>query len=75
MKAQAAEIATTTPEEFAAMLRNDFAKWSKVIKDGLRAEYDNRYRARSPSPLPREGQGASGLTARVVPPQLSSGGI
>ena len=39
MKAQAAEIATTTPEEFAAMLRNDFAKWSKVIKQaGMRAE-------------------------------------
>ena len=39
MKAQAAEIATTTPDEFAAMLRNDFAKWSKVIKQaGMRAE-------------------------------------
>jgi tripartite-type tricarboxylate transporter receptor subunit TctC len=39
MKAQAAEVATTTPGEFAAMLRNDFAKWSKVIKEaGLRAE-------------------------------------
>jgi tripartite-type tricarboxylate transporter receptor subunit TctC len=39
MKAQAAEIATTTPEEFAAMLRNDYAKWSKVIKQaGLRSE-------------------------------------
>ena len=39
MKAQAAEIATTTPDEFAAMLRNDYAKWSKVIKQaGMRAE-------------------------------------
>ncbi|MDB5812124.1 MAG: hypothetical protein JWN94_4246 [Betaproteobacteria bacterium] len=39
MRAQAAEIGTTTPDEFAAMLRNDFAKWSKVIKQaGLRAE-------------------------------------
>ena len=32
MRAQAAEIGTTTSEEFAAMIRNDFAKWSKVIK-------------------------------------------
>jgi tripartite-type tricarboxylate transporter receptor subunit TctC len=39
MKAQAAEIATTSPDEFAAMIRNDFAKWSKVIAQaGLRAE-------------------------------------
>jgi len=39
MRAQAAEIGTTSPEEFAAMLRNDYAKWSKVIKQaGLRAE-------------------------------------
>ena len=39
MKAQAAEVTTTTPGEFATMLRNDFAKWSKVIKDaGMRAE-------------------------------------
>ena len=39
MRAQAAEIATTTADEFAAMIRNDFAKWSKVIKQaGLRAE-------------------------------------
>ena len=39
MKAQAAEIATTSADEFAAMIRNDFAKWSKVIKEaGLRAE-------------------------------------
>jgi len=30
---------TTTPDQFAAMIRNDFAKWSKVIKEaGLRAE-------------------------------------
>jgi tripartite-type tricarboxylate transporter receptor subunit TctC len=39
MRAQAAEIGTTTPAEFAAIIRNDFAKWSKVIKQaGLRAE-------------------------------------
>jgi tripartite-type tricarboxylate transporter receptor subunit TctC len=39
MRAQAAEIGTTSPNEFAAMIRNDFAKWSKVIKEaGLRAE-------------------------------------
>jgi tripartite-type tricarboxylate transporter receptor subunit TctC len=39
MRAQAAEISTTSPDEFAAMLRNDFAKWSKVIKEaGMRAE-------------------------------------
>ena len=39
MRAQAAEIATTTTDEFAAMIRNDFAKWSKVIKRAaLRAE-------------------------------------
>ena len=39
MNAQAAEIATTTPDVFAAMLRNDFAKWSKIIKQaGMRAE-------------------------------------
>jgi len=39
MRVQAAEIATTSPDEFAAMLRNDFAKWSKVIKQaGMRAE-------------------------------------
>jgi tripartite-type tricarboxylate transporter receptor subunit TctC len=39
MRAQAAEIGTTSPDEFAAMIRNDFAKWSKVIKEaGLRAE-------------------------------------
>ena len=39
MSAQAAEIATTSAEQFAAMIRNDFAKWAKVIKQaGLRAE-------------------------------------
>lgn len=39
MRAQAAEVGTTTPDEFAALLRNDFAKWSKVIKQaGMRAE-------------------------------------
>ena len=35
---QAAEVYTTTPEQFATMVRNDFAKWSKVVKDiGLKA--------------------------------------
>jgi tripartite-type tricarboxylate transporter receptor subunit TctC len=39
MRAQAAEISTTTTGEFAAMIRNDYAKWSKVIKEaGMRAE-------------------------------------
>jgi tripartite-type tricarboxylate transporter receptor subunit TctC len=39
MRAQAAEIATTTTDEFAAMIRNDYAKWSKVIKQaGMRVE-------------------------------------
>ncbi len=39
MRAQAAEIATTTTGEFAAMIRDDFVKWSKVIKQaGMRAE-------------------------------------
>jgi len=32
MAAQAAEVTTTTPEEFAGILRKDFAKWLKVIK-------------------------------------------
>lgn len=36
--AQAAEVYTTTPEQFATMIRNDFAKWGKVVRDiGLRA--------------------------------------
>ena len=35
--AQATEVYTTTPEQFATIVRNDFAKWSKVVKDiGLR---------------------------------------
>ena len=39
MRAQAAEIATTTTGEFAAMIRDDFVKWSKVIKQaGMRTE-------------------------------------
>jgi tripartite-type tricarboxylate transporter receptor subunit TctC len=29
----------TTPAEFAALLRNDLARWQKVIRDGnIRAE-------------------------------------
>ena len=39
MAAQAAEVRTTTPEEFSTLLRDDFAKWLKVIKAaGARAE-------------------------------------
>jgi tripartite-type tricarboxylate transporter receptor subunit TctC len=39
MRAQAAEIATTTTDEFAATIRSDFVKWSKLIKQaGIRAE-------------------------------------
>jgi tripartite-type tricarboxylate transporter receptor subunit TctC len=38
MAVQAAEVFTTSPEEFAAILRKDFAKWLKVVKDsGARA--------------------------------------
>ena len=36
--AQAAEVYTTTPEQFATIIRDDFAKWARVVKDiGLRA--------------------------------------
>ena len=36
--AVAAEVYTTTPEEFAKVVRDDFAKWSKVVKGmGLKA--------------------------------------
>jgi tripartite-type tricarboxylate transporter receptor subunit TctC len=36
--AQAAEVYTTTPDEFATIIRNDFAKWAKVVRDvGLKA--------------------------------------
>jgi tripartite-type tricarboxylate transporter receptor subunit TctC len=39
MAAQAGEAYTTTPEQYAAIIKNDFAKWSKVVKDtGIRAE-------------------------------------
>jgi tripartite-type tricarboxylate transporter receptor subunit TctC len=39
MKAQAAEVFTTSAAEFAAILRRDFAQWLKVIKDsGIRAD-------------------------------------
>jgi tripartite-type tricarboxylate transporter receptor subunit TctC len=38
MAVQAAEVFTTSPEEFAAILRKDFAKWLKVVQDsGARA--------------------------------------
>ena len=39
MATLAAQVATTSPEEFAAILRKDFQKWLKVIKDsGARLE-------------------------------------
>jgi tripartite-type tricarboxylate transporter receptor subunit TctC len=39
MAVLAAEVRTTSPEEFAAILRKDFQQWSKVIKDsGARIE-------------------------------------
>ena len=39
MTAQAAEVFTTSAEEFAAILRKDFAQWVKVIKEsGIRAD-------------------------------------
>ena len=39
MAALAAEVHTTSPEEFATILRKDFQKWLKVIKDsGARIE-------------------------------------
>src|SRR5262249_17510685 len=37
MAAQAAEVSTTSIDEFAAILKRDFAQWSKIIKDaGIR---------------------------------------
>jgi tripartite-type tricarboxylate transporter receptor subunit TctC len=39
MAAQATDVYTTTPAEFAAVIRDDFAKWSKVIREfGVKAE-------------------------------------
>jgi tripartite-type tricarboxylate transporter receptor subunit TctC len=39
MAASAGEVATSTPEEFAQMLKNDFAGWLAVIKaNGIRAD-------------------------------------
>lgn len=39
MAAQAADVLTTAPEEFATIIRKDFAKWLKVVKDsGVRAD-------------------------------------
>ena len=46
MRAQAAEIRTTTPEEFAAMLHNDYARWSKVIKQAGCTVKSSSYRRR-----------------------------
>lgn len=31
--AQAAEVYTTTPEQFATVIRDDFVKWSRVVKE------------------------------------------
>lgn len=33
LRAQGADAAGGTPEEFAAMIRKDFAKWGRVVKD------------------------------------------
>ena len=33
MATLAAQVVTTSPEEFAAILRKDFQKWLEVIKD------------------------------------------
>ena len=39
MAVQAAEVFTTSPDEFAGILRRDFARWLKVIKEsGARAD-------------------------------------
>ena len=39
LNAQGADVAGGTPEEFAAMITRDFAKWAKVVKDsGARAD-------------------------------------
>ena len=39
MAALASEATTTTPEQFSEIVRKDFAKWLKVIKEnGIRAE-------------------------------------
>jgi tripartite-type tricarboxylate transporter receptor subunit TctC len=39
LTAQGAEVTTNTPEQFAAFLRAEAAKWSKVIREaGIRAE-------------------------------------
>jgi len=39
LNAQGADAAGGTPEEFAAIIRRDFAKWAKVVKDsGARAD-------------------------------------
>ncbi len=36
---QGAEVVADTPEQFAAFLRDDLAKWSKVVKEaGIKAE-------------------------------------
>ena len=31
--AQAAEVYITTPEQYATVIREDFAKWSRVVKE------------------------------------------
>jgi tripartite-type tricarboxylate transporter receptor subunit TctC len=36
---QGAEVVGDTPEQFAAFVRDDLAKWSKVVKEaGIKAE-------------------------------------
>jgi tripartite-type tricarboxylate transporter receptor subunit TctC len=32
MREQAGDVSTSTPGEFAAMLKSDFARWTSVIK-------------------------------------------
>ncbi len=39
LAAQGAEPVSSTPEEFAAVLRNDKANWTRILKDlGIRGE-------------------------------------
>jgi tripartite-type tricarboxylate transporter receptor subunit TctC len=36
---QGAEVVANTPEQFAAILREDLAKWTKIVKDsGIRVD-------------------------------------
>jgi tripartite-type tricarboxylate transporter receptor subunit TctC len=39
MESRGAEAATSTPEEFAAYIKKDLAKWARVVKEaGITAE-------------------------------------